>query len=540
MAAINCYEILGISQDADMKEINSAYKRLALRHHPDKTGVDDASHEFQKIQEAVETLRDPSRRSEHDRKLRNRQHMEAINSFRSFHTRGFHTRTASSGWSPGNATVSELHNMNSRYMYSYWNGVHMNPDSPESKEEIERIKREREFGEKLEREAEQWEKYEAEQGSTEYTWTQEELAAQLREQEREAVRKEAMNSRVMRDKEEIDNDETEVEARDEQNSYSEHENLDTDNEDIWNEKTGSGEQKEATGHEGYRKTWCHTNMEECDRWENYEEGSEYDGASQYEDYDENNDVEELHEEHDRNEQHLGDDSSVGAVEGQYEDVEEDLIQFDGEGGAPIEENERPDDSIASTQQSQAEYDSAKQVLDSESGDLLEFESTGRQTPKVEDDVEDKQTETDGSDVFYSLIDEQASQLKYDDSRSQDIPSAAGTEPASQSIEPFVPYFKAKLEHPSGRYTQEDLYVELKGLVMESFCGWLEDTRLDIPGAKPQEPAGDPSVCRHLGLWDKNFMSPECEVCHRWMPIYTLSCPGCGKKACVGCKFQYED
>ena len=53
---MNCYEILGIPPNADLKDVNSAYKRLALKYHPDKTGADDAHLEFQKVQYSHNTL----------------------------------------------------------------------------------------------------------------------------------------------------------------------------------------------------------------------------------------------------------------------------------------------------------------------------------------------------------------------------------------------------------------------------------------------------------------------------------------------------
>jgi curved DNA-binding protein CbpA len=51
------YEILGVAQGASLKVINQAYKKLALKYHPDKTGG-RKSHElrFQQVCRMLEAL----------------------------------------------------------------------------------------------------------------------------------------------------------------------------------------------------------------------------------------------------------------------------------------------------------------------------------------------------------------------------------------------------------------------------------------------------------------------------------------------------
>ena len=61
------YECLGVAQNADDAAIKKAYKKLALKYHPDKTGNDPASNaKFQQIAEAYECLKDPSSRAAYD------------------------------------------------------------------------------------------------------------------------------------------------------------------------------------------------------------------------------------------------------------------------------------------------------------------------------------------------------------------------------------------------------------------------------------------------------------------------------------------
>jgi len=58
------YEILGISKGASADEIKKAFRRLAVQHHPDKEGGDEAK--FKEVNEAYEVLKDTSKRQRYD------------------------------------------------------------------------------------------------------------------------------------------------------------------------------------------------------------------------------------------------------------------------------------------------------------------------------------------------------------------------------------------------------------------------------------------------------------------------------------------
>lgn len=61
------YEILGISKSATEKEIKKAYKRLAMKYHPDRTAGDkELEEKFKEIQEAHEVLTDSQKRAAYD------------------------------------------------------------------------------------------------------------------------------------------------------------------------------------------------------------------------------------------------------------------------------------------------------------------------------------------------------------------------------------------------------------------------------------------------------------------------------------------
>ncbi len=60
------YSILGVSKTATEKEIKSAYRKQALKWHPDKNKEPGAEDQFKKITKAYETLSDTKKRSTYD------------------------------------------------------------------------------------------------------------------------------------------------------------------------------------------------------------------------------------------------------------------------------------------------------------------------------------------------------------------------------------------------------------------------------------------------------------------------------------------
>src|SRR5215469_4733418 len=68
MAKRDYYEILGVERTSSEAEIKSAFRKLAMKYHPDRNpGDKESEHRFKEINEAYDVIKDPDKRAAYDR-----------------------------------------------------------------------------------------------------------------------------------------------------------------------------------------------------------------------------------------------------------------------------------------------------------------------------------------------------------------------------------------------------------------------------------------------------------------------------------------
>lgn len=83
------YKTLGVTKNASQTEIKKAYRKLALKHHPDKGGNPD---DFKKITDAYDVLSDDIKRKQYDNPMQGFQNFQGFEGFQGFMFPGFSTR----------------------------------------------------------------------------------------------------------------------------------------------------------------------------------------------------------------------------------------------------------------------------------------------------------------------------------------------------------------------------------------------------------------------------------------------------------------
>ena len=68
MSKADYYQLLGVSRDADSDTLKKAYRKLAVKYHPDKNPDNpEAEAKFKEVSEAYEVLKDADKRAAYDR-----------------------------------------------------------------------------------------------------------------------------------------------------------------------------------------------------------------------------------------------------------------------------------------------------------------------------------------------------------------------------------------------------------------------------------------------------------------------------------------
>lgn len=66
LSAKDYYQLLGVTRDASERDIKKAFRKLAVKYHPDKNKAKDAEEKFREIAKAYEVLSDKEKRKRYD------------------------------------------------------------------------------------------------------------------------------------------------------------------------------------------------------------------------------------------------------------------------------------------------------------------------------------------------------------------------------------------------------------------------------------------------------------------------------------------
>lgn len=103
------YSILGVKEDAGEPEIKKAYRKLALKYHPDKNSGDKAAEEkFKKVSEAYYALGDPKRRKEYDNLRRMGAYTGDFSSAQGFDFSEFASQFSGGGFSSSGSGFGDI------------------------------------------------------------------------------------------------------------------------------------------------------------------------------------------------------------------------------------------------------------------------------------------------------------------------------------------------------------------------------------------------------------------------------------------------
>ncbi|KAL4802670.1 hypothetical protein BDV18DRAFT_163634 [Aspergillus unguis] len=513
---MDCYELLEISANASLKDINSAYKRLALKHHPDKTDGNDAAIKFQKINEAVEILRNPDTRAVHDKQLSHRNNPPSEEE-RLFASPEY------TGWKP-NGMYRGSYKFENKYMFSYGESVHMKPHSEESREELARCEKER---------VEEKERRENLYRAADISAEKEEWDMQFRRSWMCTFDPEADSFR--------DADQCEEELRSTSTGLN-------PGADHFREPK-RGEKDVGVAYSPVEPVWWAgaEPQREQHGFSAADTGVDNDFLREYKfGHDVEAEVVEQGPARDTDARAAGPESEATPDESElgprvpYEDGP-DLIDLDfddttstdgvkkgswGESEAESNTNAKYDID-ASTHMPQTPDKCFKRTMSGTWPDTPS-ESQNRAYAETTENADQESAPS----IYYDFSDAASLPAKRDnndalhDSYNEGFSNAVSSDVSSSPLWydladfnqssiypylcPFIPYFTRKLADERSLYTKDDCYGELKGMVMETYCGWLEALRVTIPGAQESANACDPCACRHLGYWTKELGHEACK------------------------------